>query len=352
MQGIDTLHTMGKPELSKMVPNQIVLKRNNTDTASACKKCEMKLSFQHILDHHEKVSQEGLKPFECSKSFALYSNIIHQISAMLKLQKNTCGSGLKRQEKVVHVARIVKHYSCKQCDKTFTNKDNLTVHQCYCPSLRPVVDSATNVETRMDLTNSEPNIQSNCKQSDDTTCNPEIKSKRKVKADQGAKTIKRPYPCKNCDKQFSERDMLIVHRYVCPKTGSLQEKTTENVRATIDVTNTESEADATVCNPEAKSKMKLPLPEKDVNMPVNDLPNIMHKAGFFFEQNCENSTAQKLKNMKTQAKFCSKTQGTGTFSKVSTKINSKTIGKKLVVPYFLAFLLTSYIVNLKILTKG
>ena len=39
------------------------------------------------------------------------------------------------------------------------------------------------------------------------------------------------------------------------------------------------------------------------------------RAGSFFEQNCKNSSPKKLKNSKTQAKICSKTQGTGTFIK-------------------------------------
>ena len=71
----------------------------------------------------------------------------------------------------------------------------------------------------------------------------------------------------------------------------------------------------------------------------------------FFERNCENSTTQELKKMKTQAKFCSKNQGTRTFSKQSTKINSKIIGEKTGVPYFLAFLSISNFVNLKFLSK-
>ena len=118
-------------------------------------------------------------------------------------------------------------------------------------------------QTILEMKTEPHDIQSNSKQSDETTCNPVVKSKRKVKADQGTKTIQKPSPCKNCDKKFSERAMQIVHGYDCPKTASLQVNITGNVTAATDLTNTESDnqskceqADANICDPSAKSKRK------------------------------------------------------------------------------------------------
>ena len=100
-------------------------------------------------------------------------------------------------------------YKCEQCDKKFTQEDNLKTHVRSKHDDVQKTDSKTKIPYKLELTDHETKqidaIQLNCKQFSFPLAKGLKKHKRSVDH------MKKAFPCEWCGKEFTQKDNMKRH---------------------------------------------------------------------------------------------------------------------------------------------